>query len=103
MLVAGAPVTPRLTDHDGHPWHVHYFAPGASVAERLALDGGMALAHVVAGGERVRLRTCAAPGCSRVLVDLSRHRSRIYCDSRTCGKWLHVAAYRGRRRCDVAG
>src|SRR5690242_15894508 len=34
-LVAVAGTTPRLTDHDGYDWHVHYFAPGASVADHL--------------------------------------------------------------------
>ena len=97
-LVAGSPVTPRLTAHDGYPWHLHYFAPGASVAEHLAVDCGMALAHLVATGERERLSTCAAPGCENVLVDLSRNRSKRYCDARTCGNRLHVAAYRERRR-----
>jgi predicted RNA-binding Zn ribbon-like protein len=58
----------------------------------------MALAFVIAAGERSRLATCAAPDCSRVLVDLSRNRSKRYCDSRTCGNRLHVAAYRERRR-----
>lgn len=96
-LVADARTTPRLTNHDGHPWHVHYFAPGASLAEHLAADGGMALAFVVAANERDRLRVCEAPACSRVLVDLSRNRCRRYCDSRTCGNRLHVAAYRARR------
>jgi hypothetical protein len=47
-LVAEAPVQPRLTDHNGYDWHIHYFAPGASLADHLAVDGGMALAHVVA-------------------------------------------------------
>ncbi|WP_019633462.1 CGNR zinc finger domain-containing protein [Actinomadura atramentaria] len=89
---------PRLTDHDGHPWHVHFSAPGAPLGEWLAADCGMALAHVVAAGELERLRGCAAPGCERVLVDLSRNRCRRYCDSRTCGNRLHVAAYRARRR-----
>ena len=97
-LVARAAVTPRLTDHDGYGWHVHYFAPGASLAEHLTIDCGMALAHVVASGERERLRRCAAPDCDQVLVDLSRNRSKRYCDARTCGNRLHVAAYRERRR-----
>lgn len=96
-LVAAARTTPRLTGHDGYPLHVHYFAPGASLAEHLAADGGMALAFVLVAGERDRLRTCVAPGCARVLVDLSRNRSRRYCDSRTCGNRLHVAAYRARK------
>lgn len=97
-LVARAGTTPRLTDHDGYDWHVHYFAPGASLAHHLAADGGMALAFLVVAGERERLRRCAAPDCHRAFVDLSRNRSRRYCDSRTCGNRLHVAAYRARRR-----
>jgi predicted RNA-binding Zn ribbon-like protein len=97
-IVSDARTTPRLTDHDGYDWHVHYFAPGATLAEHLAADCGMALAFVLAAGERERLRVCEAPNCERVLVDLSRNRSRRYCDSRTCGNRLHVAAYRERRR-----
>lgn len=97
-LLASARMTPRLTEHDGHPLHIHYFAPGSSVAEHLAADCGIALAHLLVEDEFERLRTCAAPGCSRVFVDESRNRSRVYCDSRTCGNRMHVAAYRARRR-----
>ena len=102
-IVAEARTTPRLTDHDGYDWHVHYFAPGATLAEHVAADGGMALAFVLAAGQLDRLRSCEAPNCERVLVDLSRNRSRRYCDSRTCGNRLHVAAYRARRRVAAAG
>ena len=97
-LIGIAPVTPRMTDHDGYDWHVHYYAPGATLAEHLAVDGGMALAQVISAGERARLRVCEAPNCQSVLVDLSRNRSRRYCDARTCGNRLHVAAYRARQR-----
>lgn len=101
-LVAAAGTTPRLTDHDGYSWHVHYFAPGASVADHLAADCGMALAFFVVAGEQERLRRCEAPDCRHAFVDLSRNRSRRYCDSRTCGNRLHVAAYRARRK-EAAG
>ncbi|ONK15691.1 CGNR zinc finger domain-containing protein [Streptomyces sp. MP131-18] len=97
-LVADAGTTPQLTDHDGHGWHVHYFAPGASVADHLAADCGMALGFIVVAGERERLRWCGAPGCGHAFVDLSRNRSRRYCSNRTCGNRLHVAAYRARQR-----
>jgi hypothetical protein len=97
-LVSAAPVSPRLTDHDGNDWHVHYFAPGASLADHLSVDGGMALAHVVTVGETGRLRVCGAPDCLAVLVDLSRNRSKRYCDARSCGNRLNVAAYRARKR-----
>ncbi|WP_199549824.1 CGNR zinc finger domain-containing protein [Streptomyces sp. N35] len=101
-LVASAGTTPQLTDHDDFDWHVHYFAPGASVADHLAADCGMALAFFVVAGEQERLRRCEAPDCRRAFVDLSRNRSRRYCDSRTCGNRLHVAAYRARRK-EAAG
>ncbi|MPZ63570.1 MAG: hypothetical protein GEU93_20290 [Propionibacteriales bacterium] len=101
-IIATTPVTPRLTDHDGYPLHMHYFIPGATLAEHLAADCGIALAQVVAAGEQERLRSCEAPDCSEVLVDLSRNRCKRYCDARTCGNRLHVAAYRERRRAAAA-
>ncbi len=57
----------------------------------------MGLAELVVSGESQRVRACASPTCRDVFVDLSRNRSRRYCDSRTCGNRLHVAAYRARR------
>jgi predicted RNA-binding Zn ribbon-like protein len=97
-MVAKAGSTPRLTNHDGHDWHMHFFAPCAALADHLAVEAGMALAFIVVAGERERLRHCEAPDCARVFVDLSRNRSRRYCDSRTCGNRMHVAAYRARQR-----
>ncbi|GHE46124.1 hypothetical protein GCM10017673_55170 [Streptosporangium violaceochromogenes] len=97
-LLSESRITPRLTEHDGHPVHIHYFAPGASLAEHLSADLGVALAHLLVEGEWERLRTCSAPDCGNFFVDESRNRSRVYCDSRTCGNRMHVAAYRARRR-----
>lgn len=101
-LLKGAQLCPRLTDHDGYNWHIHYLAPGSSIADHLLIDGGMALSVVVVAGEHERLQVCDAPDCCRVLVDLSRNRSKRYCDSRTCGNRLHVAAYRKRLRAAAA-
>ncbi|MEU4500639.1 CGNR zinc finger domain-containing protein [Streptomyces sp. NPDC024089] len=101
-LVAAAGTTPQLSNHDGYDWHVHYFAPDASIADHLAADCGMALAFIVVAGEQERLRRCEAPDCRHAFVDLSRNRSRRYCSSRTCGNRLHVAAYRARRK-EAAG
>ena len=47
--------------------------------------------------EADRLRRCEAPGCEAVFVDLSKNRSRRYCDTGNCGNRQHVAAYRQRR------
>lgn len=89
---------PQLTAHDELPLHLHYFAEDAPLIERLGASGAAALAVVLAAGEHTRLRLCAHPECARVFIDLSRNRSRRYCDDRTCGNRLHVAAYRARRR-----
>jgi hypothetical protein len=64
----------------------------------------MALAEVLRDEGAARLRGCAAPGCDGVFVDLSRNRSRRYCDTGNCGNRVHVAAYRARlRSVDGAG
>ncbi len=97
-LLAEVAVRPRVAEHDGYALHVHYFAPEATLAEHLTADGAMALAQVVCAGETERLRVCEAPDCASVLVDLSRNRSKRYCDPRACGNRLNVAAYRERRR-----
>ncbi len=97
-IISEARTSPHLSDHDEWSWHIHFFAPGSSLAGHLAAECGIALAYVVAAGELDRLRVCEAPDCSRVLVDLSRNRCRRYCDSRTCGNRMHVAAYRARQR-----
>lgn len=58
----------------------------------------MALAEVLRDEGAARLRSCEAPECDAVFVDLSRNRSRRYCDTGNCGNRVHVAAYRARLR-----
>ena len=64
----------------------------------MAAHFAMGLAWLVVAGQAGRVHTCESPTCSDVFVDLSRNRSRRYCDSRTCGNRLHVAAYRARKQ-----
>lgn len=45
-----------------------------------------------------RVRTCAAPGCGWLFVDLSRNRSRRWCDMRVCGNRAKVRRFYARRR-----
>jgi predicted RNA-binding Zn ribbon-like protein len=56
----------------------------------------MAFVDVIRMGELSRLRTCAADDCDDVLVDLSKNRSRRFCEN-GCGNRVAVAAYRARR------
>lgn len=101
-LLSRAPITPRLVAHDGLPTHLHYFPPYAPLAEHLMADFAMALADLSTHGEGARLRICARPGCGRAMFDMTKNRSRIYCDSGTCGSRLHTAAYRARRASGAA-
>jgi predicted RNA-binding Zn ribbon-like protein len=95
-LLEESDARPWLTDHDGG-WHLHVTKPDAPVRHRVAAQVGFALADLVRLGETERLRRCLAPGCQAVLVDFSRNRSRLYCDTGNCGNRQHVAAYRARQ------
>jgi hypothetical protein len=96
-LLAETGAVPQIVAHDGRGPHVHVSSPVAPMADRIAAHLAMGLAELVVAGESRRVRSCASPTCREVFVDLSRNRSRRYCDSRTCGNRLHVAAYRARR------
>jgi predicted RNA-binding Zn ribbon-like protein len=87
---------PWLTDHNG-TWHLHVTRADASLVHRIAAQAGFAFADLVRLGETGRLRQCLAPDCDAVLIDLSRNRSRMYCDTGNCGNRQHVAAYRARQ------
>lgn len=96
-LLSRASITPRLVEHDDLPLHLHYFPPYTPLTEHLIADFAMALADLLTSGEGSRLRVCARPGCGRTMFDTTKNRSRIYCDSGTCGNRQHTAAYRARR------
>lgn len=95
-LIADMGAVPRLVEHDGNPLHLHFTPFDAPLHQRLGAEMGVALAIVVRDGGMDRLRVCASPDCQKVLVDLSRNRSRRYCDT-LCANRQHVAAYRARR------
>jgi hypothetical protein len=89
---------PWLTDHGGGwGWHLHVTAHDAALEHRIAAQVGFAVADLVRLRETGRLRHGEAPGCDAVFVDLSKNRSRRYCDTGNCGNRQHVAAYRERR------
>jgi len=96
-LLAHTGAVPQIVAHDGRGPHIHVSRPAAPLADRIAAHLAMGLAELLVSGESQRVRSCASPTCRDVFVDLSRNRSRRYCDSRTCGNRLHVAAYRARR------
>jgi predicted RNA-binding Zn ribbon-like protein len=97
-LLGDSGARPWLTDHGGGwGWHLHVTAHDAPLEHRIAAQVGFAVADLIRLRETGRLRHCEAPGCDAVFVDLSKNRSRRYCDTGNCGNRQHVAAYRERR------
>ena len=97
-LLSDTRAAPWLTRHAEMPeWHLHLASNHDPLAQRMGAEMAMALADLIRAGELRRLKICAAPDCEAVLLDLSRNRSRIFCDTGNCGNRQHVAAYRERR------
>lgn len=90
---------PQLVKHDEFDYHIHATSAEAGLATRMMVEYAMALVDVVRAKERGRLRSCADPACDHVLIDLSKNRSRRFCDA-GCGNRANVAAYRARRAAD---
>src|SRR6476646_2698578 len=95
-LLAEARAVPQLVDHEDVGWHVHATPADAPLARRMAVEAAIAVIDVVRAGELARLRVCEAADCDDVVVDLSRNRSRRFCEG-GCAARAHTAAYRARR------
>lgn len=87
---------PQLVTHDNEPYHLHATPFNAPLATRMAVEAAMAFVDVVRTGELSRLRVCEYPGCGNVVVDLSKNRSKRFCDA-GCGNRAAVTAYRARK------
>ena len=87
---------PQLITHDDEPYHFHAVPRDAPLAVRMAVEAAMAIADLVRSGELSRLRICDHPDCDNVLVDLSKNRSRRFCEA-GCGNRAAVTAYRARK------
>jgi predicted RNA-binding Zn ribbon-like protein len=95
-LLAEAHALPQLVRHDEWSWHLHATPPEAPLATRMAVEAAMAMVDVIRADELGRLGVCAADDCEDVVVDLSKNRSKRYCDG-GCGNRTNVAAYRARK------
>lgn len=95
------PITPYISGSDSSAWHLHVGNRSSSVAELLVAEALMGLATLVCDVGALRLGVCQASGCDDVFVDTSPNQSRRYCSDR-CSSRANVAAYRARRRAEVA-
>jgi predicted RNA-binding Zn ribbon-like protein len=96
-LLRDANALPQLIKHDGWDWHLHATTREAPLADRMSTEAAMALVDVIRSKEMDRMLICAAEDCDAVVLDLSRNRSKRYCDTGNCANRAHVAAYRARK------
>ena len=95
-LLRESKALPQLVRHDRWAYHLHATPPDAPLATRMAVEAAMAFVDVVRSGELRRLRICEYPECGNVVVDLSKNRSKRFCEA-GCGNRAAVTAYRARR------
>lgn len=89
---------PRLTRHDGHPWHLHVDrGEEAGWGDWFLASGALALAQLLTEYGRIAWGACAAEGCGRFFLATGPGSARRYC-STTCSSRSRVAAHRRRKR-----
>ncbi len=95
-MLRDARALPQLVRHGDWDWHLHATDSDAPLVTRMRVEVAMAFIDVIRSDEYDRLRVCEASDCEAVLVDLSRNRSKRYCDIGNCGNRMNVIAYRAR-------
>jgi predicted RNA-binding Zn ribbon-like protein len=96
-LLREANALPQLIKHDQWDWHLHATTREAPLVDRMSTEAAMALVDVIRSKEMDRMLVCEADDCDAVVLDLSRNRSKRYCDTGNCANRVHVAAYRARQ------
>lgn len=88
---------PRLSRHDGHPWHLHNDRSGdASWREWFLCSGALALARVLSEYGRPAWGECGAADCTGLFLGTGPGGARRYCSPRCAGR-SRVAAHRRRK------
>lgn len=94
-VMASAAAYPRLTDHDGEGWHLHYRDEVPHLADvlRAVISVGTAL-HLTTRG-MTRLGRCQAQPCRNIVVDVTRNGRQRFCSVR-CANRAAVRRHRAR-------
>lgn len=95
-MLRAAHALPQLVKHDSWGYHLHATAPEAPLATRMAVEAAMAFVDLVRSQALDRLRICDMPDCNAVTIDLTKNKSKRYCDT-GCSNRAAVAAYRARK------
>jgi predicted RNA-binding Zn ribbon-like protein len=96
-LLRDANALPQLMKHDQWDWHLHATTREAPLADRMGTEAAMALVDIIRSKEMDRMLVCEGDDCDAVVLDLTRNRSKRYCDTGNCANRAHVAAYRARQ------
>ncbi|MFB7899187.1 CGNR zinc finger domain-containing protein [Streptomyces xiamenensis] len=97
-LLADCGARPRLSRHDGQPWHLHVDrGDDAGWADWFLASSALALAQVLTEYGRATWGTCASPRCGTLFLGTGPGSPRRYC-SPACASRERVAAHRRRMR-----
>lgn len=96
MLAAYASY-PRMTDHAGDGWHIHFREDDRPLSEVLAVIIAVGTALHLSQRGMHRLGRCGAADCDRVYADFSRTGTQRYCSIR-CSNRDAVRRHRARAR-----
>ncbi len=94
-MLAASTAHPRLTDHAGDGWHLHYRDDRLRLAALLFSLISVGTALHLAGRGMHRLRRCEVTECATVFADTSRTGRRRYCSHR-CANRDAVRRHRAR-------
>jgi predicted RNA-binding Zn ribbon-like protein len=94
-MLAEAAAYPRLTDHAGSGWHLHYRDDRQGLGSVLFSLISVGTALHLAGRGMHRLRRCAVTECTTIFADTSRTGRQRYCSHR-CANRDAVRRHRAR-------
>ncbi|MER6825401.1 CGNR zinc finger domain-containing protein [Streptosporangium sp. NPDC000563] len=94
-LLATSAAHPRVTDHDGTGWHLHYRDADLPLGGVLRALVAVGTALHLTGRGMSRLARCARDGCGLVYADVSRSGRQRYCSPR-CANRDAVRRHRAR-------
>lgn len=95
-LLADYASAPRLTDHAGDGWHLHFRDPDVATDRQIAALITVGTALHLTGLGMDRLGACAAEGCAQVYADTSRNGRQRFC-SPACANRSAVRRHRASR------
>ncbi|MFH8516192.1 CGNR zinc finger domain-containing protein [Streptomyces gelaticus] len=94
-MLSAAAAYPRLTDHAGDGWHLHYRDDRQPLGSLLFSLISVGTALHLAGRGMHRLRRCAVTECTTIFADTSRTGRQRYCSLR-CANRDAVRRHRAR-------